>query len=423
MIAEQAVIGGLILGGQSALDEIDLRVEDFYDARAARLFGFIVGRLSAGEPLDAVIVASALPELQSFVWECSSACPSVASIGFYAAEVRDAALKRNLAQIGSKIAQEAVSGGVEGDSLVESLYGSLDRLTTLRKVEEVSFLHEQVDDYLSYLVDKRTNATCGLRSIDGLLNGFRKGALYVIGARPAVGKTVVGLQVALGLARSKVELASDEEAGVVAFFSLEMSKRELMNRIVAQTFEIEMNRLDRKEVANSEMRLIEKERGLLAKALTINDRAGQSLNGIRNYCRAIKRNGGRLKAIVVDYIGLIAEANMGRNRYEAMTLVSGALKAMAKDFDVPVIVLAQLNRAIEARKDNAPIMADLRDSGSIEQDADVVMLLHRRMGEGSVGSWDLNVMEIACVKNRHGQTGVMNFKFEGKYSRIIDPNR
>jgi len=112
----------------------------------------------------------------------------------------------------------------------------------------------------------------------------------------------------------------------------------------------------------------------------------------------------------------------GRNRYEAMTMVSGALKALAKDLDIPVIALAQLNRNVEAQKESMPKMSDLRDSGSIEQDADVVMLLNRRKSITSQGDWDLNVMQVAVAKNRHGQTGLMEFMFEGKYSRIKEGN-
>lgn len=421
MIAEQAVIGAAILGGAASFDECRLTAEEFYDARASKVWSFLAEAFAENRVIDSVIVTSALPQLTSFVYECTSACPSVASAPYYAQQVRDAALKRRLAQIGARTAQEASKGDTEGDSLVESLYRDLDGLKSLRQGEEVSFMFEHIDSLLQYLETKESNSTSGLKPLDDLLNGFRKGALYVIGARPAVGKTVVGLQVALGLSRSKVELPENEQAGSVAFFSLEMSKRELLNRVISQTFDLDIGRIDRKELSAKERELIDKYRHKLTKPLAINDRAGQSLSGIRNYCRAIIRNGGSLKAIVIDYLGLISEANSGRSRYEAMTAVSGALKGMAKDFNVPVIALAQLNRAIENRKDDTPIMADLRDSGSIEQDADVVMLLHRRMGHGSRGSWDLNVMEIAVAKNRHGQTGLLNFNFEGRFSRISPP--
>jgi replicative DNA helicase len=126
-----------------------------------------------------------------------------------------------------------------------------------------------------------------------------------------------------------------------------------------------------------------------------------------------------LKGIVVDYLGLISDVqSSGRSRYEAMTLVSGQMKALAKDLNVPVVCLAQLNRNVEGRKDSAPVMADLRDSGSIEQDADVVMLLHRKASVTAADPNLLNVLQVIVAKNRHGQTGAMEYLFEGAFSRI-----
>lgn len=420
MSAEKAIIGAALLGGSHVVDEACLTSEDFFDVKAVRLWRFIVDQAALGVVVDQIAAISALPTLHSFIFECTSACPSVSSANFYAAQVRELSLKRRMAQIGAQLAQEAVTEGSVGDSLIEQTYRDLDGLAGSRVVDNISWLFENLDDYTASFDVIEKNATCGIKKIDSLLNGFRPGALYVIGARPAVGKTVVGLQVAFGLSRTSDKLPTSETAGGVAFFSLEMSKRELMNRLVSQVYEIDMGKLDRKEISSQERRLIDAHSYELSRMLTINDRAAQSLASIKNYIRSIKRSGVALKAVVIDYIGLISEANTGRNRYEAMTYVSGALKALAKDFNIPVIVLAQLNRALEGRKDSGPMMADLRDSGSIEQDADVVMLLHRKTSITSVAEWDLNVMQIAVVKNRHGKTGVMDFNFEGKYSRITD---
>jgi len=423
MIAEQAVIGAALLGGSWVVDEARLSGDDFFDGKAAKLWRYISEKHAVGESVDTTVLVAAFPALSSYIFECTSACAAPSAAVTYANQVYEASVKRRMAQIGARLAQEAISEGAEGDSLIDGVYRDLDALTASRDVEEVSWLFENFSEYREQLESIENNATCGIPAVDKLLNGFRPGGLYIIGARPAVGKTVVGLQVAFGMARPKTQLGSDEQAGAVAFFSLEMSKRELINRLVAQVYEIDMGRLDRKELANSEKKLLEVHSHELSRLLTINDRGGQSLAGIRSYVRAMQRAGTPVKAIVIDYIGLIAEANTGRNRYEAMTMVSGALKAMAKEFAVPIIVLAQLNRAVDGRKEQGPVMADLRDSGSIEQDADVVMLLNRREGIGSRGPWDLNVMQIAVVKNRHGQTGLMEFAFEGQYSRIREVSR
>ena len=420
MIAEKSVLGAAFLAGAWVVDEARLAPEDFFEGKAAKLWRFILEQNAQGVSVDTTLACSAFPSLVAYIFECTSACASPQSAGFYAKQVHDASVKRRMVAMGARLAQEAVSEGAVGDSLIEGVYRDLDALTASRTSDDVSWLFENFGEYRDQLDSVENNATCGIRPLDTLLNGFRPGALYVIGARPAVGKTVVGLQIAFGLARSATQLPKNETAGAVAFFSLEMSKRELINRLVAQVYEIDMGRLDRKEVGPAEKKMLDVHSHELSRLLTINDRGGQSLAGIRAYVRAMQRSGAKLKAIVIDYIGLIAEANSGRSRYEAMTQVSGALKAMAKEFNVPVIVLAQLNRQVENRKEQGPVMADLRDSGSIEQDADVVMLLNRRAGIQSKGDWDLNVMQIAVSKNRHGQTGLMEFEFEGKFSRISE---
>lgn len=420
MIAEKSVLGAALLAGAWVVDEARLAPEDFFDGKAAKLWRFILEQHGQGVSVDTTLACSHFPSMVNYIFECTSACASPQSAAFYAKQVHDASLKRRMVAMGARLAQEAVLEGSVGDSLIEGVYRDLDALTASRTTDDVSWLFENFSEYRQGLDSVENNATCGIRPLDTLLNGFRPDALYVIGARPAVGKTVVGLQIAFGLARSATQLPTNETAGAVAFFSLEMSKRELINRLVAQVYEIDMGRLDRKEVGPAEKKMLDVHSSELSRLLTINDRGGQSLAGIRAYVRAMQRSGAKLKAIVIDYIGLISEANTGRSRYEAMTQVSGALKAMAKEFNVPVIVLAQLNRAVENRKEQGPIMADLRDSGSIEQDADVVMLLNRRAGVESKGDWDLNVMQIAVAKNRHGQTGLMEFKFEGKFSRITE---
>jgi len=420
MIAEKSVIGAALLAGSWVVDEARLTPEDFFEGKASKLWRFILEKHGQGVSVDTTLASSAFPSLVSYIFECTSSCASPQSAAFYAKQVHDASVKRRMVAMGARLAQEAVLEGAVGDSLIDGVYRDLDALTASRSTDDVSWLFENFSEYRDQLDSVENNATCGIRPLDALLNGFRPGALYVIGARPAVGKTVVGLQIAFGLARSATQLNSKESAGAVAFFSLEMTKRELINRLVAQVFEIDMGRLDRKEIGPAEKKMLDVHSSELSRLLTINDRGGQSLAGIRGYVRAMQRSGAKLKAIVIDYIGLIAEANSGRSRYEAMTQVSGALKAMAKEFDVPVIVLAQLNRAVENRKEQGPVMADLRDSGSIEQDADVVMLLNRRAGVKSKGDWDLNVMQIAVAKNRHGQTGLMEFEFEGRFSRISE---
>jgi replicative DNA helicase len=345
-----------------------------------------------------------------YLAKCTSQCPTASTAVFYAGKVREAALKRRLQQTGTMLIEEAVSD-LSGDEVLESAYRQLDLLQLTTVADEIEYLPSSLKTYRASLDEHVVNATSGLHLLDDLLNGFRKGGFYVIGARPGVGKTVVGLQLAFGLARGGTKLVKGETAGAVAFFSLEMSKRELMNRLVSNVLSIPIDDLDRGKLEDDQKALIDSKMSELQNLLTINDRGSQSLASIRNFARSIKRQGVPLKAIVIDYLGLIADVQLGRNRYEAMTMVTGALKVLAKELEVPVIVLAQLNRNVEGSKDARPKISDLRDSGSIEQDADVVILLHRSAEQPAH-------IDLYVAKNRHGRTENLSYIFEGRYSRI-----
>jgi replicative DNA helicase len=409
MSIEQALIGAVLLGGVRTFDEVELSASDFFEPFNERIWSEFARRAAVSEPIDS---PSMSPKFDAkYLAKCVSQCPTASTAVYYAGKVRESSLKRKLSQTGAQLVSEASSVDSSADDVLESAYRKLDLLQLTTVTDEVEYLPSVFKTYRENLDVVTINATSNIEKLDEVLNGFRKGGLYIIGARPGIGKTVVGLQLAFGMARNKNSLPEGEPAGAVAFFSLEMSKRELMNRLVSQTLEIFMDSLDRGLLGQVEKTRIETRAGELHNLLTINDRGNQSLASIRNFARSIKRQGVPLKAIVIDYLGLIADVQTGRNRYEAMTMVSGALKALAKDLDVPVIALAQLNRNVESASEQMPKMSDLRDSGSIEQDADVVILLHRSKEEP-------DVMWLSIAKNRHGQTKNLQFVFEGHYSRI-----
>jgi len=188
-----------------------------------------------------------------------------------------------------------------------------------------------------------------------------------------------------------------------------------MNRLMSSQFEISLDQFEQGTLTTAEIHKIKTGEHQIKRLISINDNGGQSLASIRAYARSYQRKGMPLKAIVIDYMGLISDANEGRSRYEAMTKVSAALKRLAKDLEVPVIALAQLNRDVENRSEESlPTLSDLRDSGSIEQDADVVILLSRsKKREGEI--------TLAVAKNRHGETGVTNYVFKGHFSKIVEP--
>ena len=419
MNIELAVVGAVLLDSGKNLDELNLRPSDFDDPRLTQVWSKFLENYSQGIPSDTLSMIAIFPKLADLFYQATSAAQSPASASFYAKKVFEASMRRQIKSTGYLLLD--VSNGDNPEQLLELAYTKLDAVAENEQTDDVVFAGESFAEYFPSLGERQFHATSGLGSLDELLNGFRPGGLYIIGARPATGKTVVGLQIAFGLARNANTLPMGEAAGAVAFHSLEMSKQELLNRLTAQVFSIELDRIERGQISSVEKKHIDNGRAAMGRMLAINDRSSQSVASIRRYARSIVRKGIPLKGIVVDYLGLIADVQAsGRSRYEAMTLVSGQMKALAKDLNVPVVCLAQLNRNVEGRKESAPVMADLRDSGSIEQDADVVMLLHRKAAMNAPDPSVLNVLQVLVAKNRHGQTGVLDFFFEGAYSRVSE---
>jgi replicative DNA helicase len=245
--------------------------------------------------------------------------------------------------------------------------------------------------------------------LNDIIGGFRPGALYIVGARPGVGKTIVGLQIAWELSKT----------GPVSFHSLEMGKHELYNRIVASQAQVYLGSIEKGNLQEWEWERILKVRTeIQSHRLAIHDKSGQNLLQIRASANSVKGSGD-LKAIVVDYLGLIQDTEKGRKRYEMITDISIGLKNLARDLNVPVIALAQLNRGPEQRRDSKPDMADLRDSGGIEQDADVVILLHREQVEEDKFDWQKSQMIMKVAKNRHGGLGEVALRFEGHLARVV----
>jgi replicative DNA helicase len=226
--------------------------------------------------------------------------------------------------------------------------------------------------------------------------------------RPGVGKTIVGVQLAWHLSKT----------GPVSFHSLEMGKSELYNRIIAMEASVYLGNIEKGTIRDHEWQKIAETIRQTKHELAIHDKSGQTIQQIRALANSVKSDG-KLKAIVVDYLGLIQDTEKGRKRYEMITDISIGLKNLARDLEVPVIALAQLNRGPEQRKNSEPDMADLRDSGGIEQDADVVILLHREQVEGDQ-EWERSQMILNVAKNRHGTTNKAWLKFEGHHARVVE---
>ena len=411
---ERSVLGGMMLSKSAVWDVLDiLDPSDFADWRHETIFRAVSALAHRNEPTDAISVSAELDRMNELAKIGGSAelhvmtsdVPTASNAGYYADIVKQGAIKRRLVEAGTRIVQEAQN---EGDAfeLAESARAEVDRAASSARIE-ISSVGDDIDDVISRLKEQPRFIESPWKSINALINGFRPGALYVIGARPGSGKTIMGLQAAVGLAKH----------GHVAFSSLEMDRADLTKRMFALKGSIHMSSLTRNVLTPSEWATIDDLKPRIHKMpLFIDDRSGVTITQIKAFARTVSRRG-ELSAVVVDYLQLITGTDSRKPRHETVAEISRQLKIMSRELNVPVIALSQLNRESEAKHGarRLPTLSDLRESGSIEQDADVVLLLQRGIDEFEQPSDELDVV---IAKNRHGSTGKVTLLWEGQFARV-----
>lgn len=402
MSNEKALIGALILSQGRLLDELTIRPDDFLSPAYEAIFRTMQSMHQAGTGIDSITLGDALPKYAEMMFEATSFTPTAANGEFYAQGVQEEALRRRLGSVAETLRATALDAErkVVPDEVRKVVDDALGAT-----VGRVTFVSDEIGNTIASLGVKQEMHASPWTNLNKVIGGFRPGCLYIIAARPGVGKTVIGLQLALHFAKT----------GAVAFSSLEMSAEELHKRMISQLADVHMAELKGMEpMSDLGRRRAIKARSLMTLPLAIDDRAGVNIHDIRTFARSVAHQMS-LQAVVVDYVGLIADASgKDKSRYETVTQISQQLKVMARDLNVPVIALAQLNREVENRKDNKPMLSDLRDSGSLEQDADVVILLRRDL----IG--DKNTITLDVAKNRHGETKTLDLGFQGEYSRATN---
>lgn len=413
-LAERSVIGSMLLPGkvaERATDEVMeiLTGADFASPRHETIFETIARMRRAGEHSnDPVAVAARLSEagdLQRvggapYLHTLMSTPATAANAAFHARIVAKRAVLRRLANAAMRIRQLATTDG-DANEAVEAARAEVDACT--RAVADIALVSDRIDASLDALEQPQTAVPTPWPDLNGLIRGWRPGALYVIGARPGVGKSIAAVQAAIDLVPH----------GHVAFSSLEMPERELHYRMVAALAEVPLGRLDGHEVTQADWNKIAAARQRMAALrISIDDRSTVTPTDIRSHARSLARKG-PLAGVIVDYLQLMSApaADARKPRHEVVAGFSRSLKLLAKELDVPVIALSQLNRASMGRDDKRPTLADLRESGSVEQDADVVLLLHEdEKAETNV--------QMLVAKNRHGARGAVELERKGWYSRL-----
>lgn len=406
--AERLIIGAILLSQGDYLADTKLTPDDFSNATERELFILMRGMREAGEGIDTITVSAKKPDLAVFLWECTGEVVTHRNAEFYEQLIHDRNARTAMHSVGLALSDAAQRPEDDVDATIDFARVKIDDLAEKRLHDPVQFVPEILLDSVNHLNSEPDFHPSDWPLLNNYIGGFRPGALYIIGARPAVGKSVVAVNMAFQLARH----------GAVSFHSLEMSKREIMNRLFASVCNVSMDHLEKRTLTDLDWERIAKNREAVGRPIAIADKSGQTLAEIRAFARQVSRKQ-PLAGIVVDYLQLMQDTERGRSRYESVTAISNGLKILARDLDVPVIALAQLNRQIEGRKDTSPGLSDLRDSGAIEQDADVVILLNREQAIGDADD-EKSKMIFHIAKNRHGKTGALALRFDGLFARVTE---
>jgi replicative DNA helicase len=406
---ERALLGIILDRPRTLRDIEDLEGADFAQPKHEALWNLMQWMDSQRIPPEPTAVAQNLSRIDLpgvdtlWVHDLFASAPIAQPPHIYARMVRENATLRRLRIAGQHIVQLAEVGG-DSQEIAETARAEVD--ASSRAIATVRLVGEEIDETLAALEEAAPQSIpTPWADLDYLIQGWRPGGLYVIGARPGVGKSVAALQAALSLA----------ERGPVAFHSLEMPRAEVHTRMLAQMANLPMARMDRRELTEADWSKLAGVRERVGRLpLAIDDRGAVRVVDIRSHARTLSRRG-PLAGIVVDYLQLMtAPRGDRRPRHEQVAEWSRQLKLLAKDLGVPVIALSQLNRQSEARQDRRPTIADLRESGAIEQDADVILLLHRDLEQ------DPTTMHILVAKNRQGTTNAIKLEFRGDVARL-DP--
>ena len=424
VIAEQSVLGGMLLSKDAISDVVEiLRERDFYRPAHELIYDAIVDLYGRGEPADPVTVSAELtkrgdlvraggaPYLHTLI----SSVPTAANAGYYAKIIRERAIMRRLVEAGTKIVQLGYTDEGEVDDAVDQAQAEVFAVTERRESDDyvqLSQLMPEAYDEIEKIASGVTGqgVKTGFKDLDALTNGFHPGNMIVLAARPAVGKSTLGLDIA--------RYASIHKRETSVIFSLEMSRSEITMRMLSAEARVPLNNIRSGRLSEEEWARMARRMGEISDApMFIDDSPNLSLMEIRAKSRRLKQRHD-LKLIVIDYLQLMTSGKRVENRQQEVSEFSRQLKLLAKELNVPVVAISQLNRSPEQRSDKKPMLSDLRESGSIEQDADVVILLHREDlydSQNRSGEADLIV-----AKHRNGPTRTIVVSAQLHLARFTD---
>jgi replicative DNA helicase len=426
MAAEQSVLGAMMISKDAIADVSEtVRSGDFYRPSHETIFDAIIDLYGRGEPVDMVTVAAELDkrgELQRvggapYLHTLSASVPIAANARYYGEIVRDKAILRRLVDAGTRIVQIGYAGEGQVDDIVDNAQAEVYKVTDRRASEDYAPLSDILDGVLDE-IDAIANRDAGLYGVptgfadlDELTNGLHAGQMVIVAARPAMGKSTL----ALDLCRA----ASIHNNMASVIFSLEMTRAEITMRLLSAEAKVPLNHLRNGTMREEDWNKLARKTAEISTApFFIDDSPNMTMMEIRAKARRLKQRH-QLRLIVIDYMQLMSSGRKVESRQVEVSEFSRQIKLLAKELDVPIIALSQLNRGPEQRSDKRPMLSDLRESGSLEQDADMVILLHREdvyeRESARPGEADLIV-----AKHRNGPTRDITVAFQGHYSRFVD---
>ena len=421
--AEQAVLGSMLIDAECVKDVMDqLRPGDFYLRANREIFETIYSMFVYSKPIDGVTVAGEMEKnglysdnTRSYLLQLMEVTPTSANVMEYAKIVRDKALMRAVATAAGDITAMVQEGTGSAGDLLEAAEQKIYAIRRGRNAQSMVTIGVVLQDVMERLAEltaaggeKVPGLSTGFSAVDSKINGLNDSDLLLLAARPGMGKTSMALNVALSAAK--------ESGKTVAIFSLEMSREQLVTRLIATEGLVENTRLVTGNLRESDwVKIAEAASALSRTDIRIDDNPLLTVADMNAKCRRLDNLG----LVVIDYLQLMTSASgkgySGENRQQAVSDISRMLKIMAKELQVPVLCLSQLSRANEKREDKRPMLSDLRESGAIEQDADIVMFLYRD-DYYNEDSEKRNIAECIIAKNRHGETGKVPLRWMPEYT-------
>lgn len=429
--AEQSVVGAMLMDKDAILTAAEIvSGQDFYQTAYGVIFDSMLELFNEGKPVDLVTLQERLkekdvpPEIASleFVRDLVSAVPTSANVKYYAQIVADKSMLRKLIKLNDEISNTCYAGKESLETILETTEKSMFQLLQQRNTGEYVPIRQVVLNALDKIEKASkskgtvTGIPTGFIDLDYKLSGLQPSDLILVAARPSMGKTAFVLNIAQYVAFKKDR--------ATAIFSLEMSKEQLVNRLFSLESQVDAQALRTGNMKDSDWEKLIEGAGIIGKSkLIIDDTPGISVSELRSKCRKYKLEHG-LDLIIIDYLQLMTGSvgKRSESRQQEISEISRSLKGLARELNVPVIALSQLSRAVESRPDKRPMLSDLRESGAIEQDADVVMFIYRDEYYNKDSEYKKQA-EIIIAKQRNGPVGTVHLAWLGEYTKFANLSR